>query len=230
MSGKLTSFLGVLFILCSCRSTTSSPTEVKPAPEGPAAAASGTPHAAPTAPSAPSAPTAATALSGPCSLLEPRARTDRDWRREATQYFEAEHLGLLFRIDRPGAELDAVKKKGFDQFREGLFVFEPCPSAILVFTRAYTSGPQCTEGLPDYIPTNVGPVTKLHCFDRKDFRAEAARDCIDDVIPKEKCRAVFEPSMKQAHCGGRSRAENDLMNELAIHLGFAPPGSRTCID
>jgi hypothetical protein len=100
----------------------------------------------------------------------------------------------------------------------------------LVFVRAYPSGPQCPEGLPDYIPTNVGPVTKLHCFDRKDFRAEAARDCIDDVMPKEKCRAIFEAAMKQVHCGSRSRAENYLMNDLAIHLGFAPPGSRICID
>ena len=105
MSGRLTSFLGVLFIVCSCRSTASPPTEVKPRLESPASSASAVQGPSPTPSSVASTP-----LPGPCILLEPRARTDRDWRREATPYFEADFMGLLFRIDRPGEELDAVHR------------------------------------------------------------------------------------------------------------------------
>ena len=164
----------------------------------------------------------------PCELLERRTRSDRDWRREASRFFEAEHVGYLFKFDRPGSELDVVKK-GFEQFREGIFTFHACPSAILVFTRVQQT-PQCQDKLPDFVPRSVGEVAVLHCFDRKNYSVELAQDCLDDVISKQRCRTIFAPRATETHCGSGSRDMNYVLNELFIYLDLAPQGSRICID
>jgi hypothetical protein len=162
-----------------------------------------------------------------CNIVT-RLSTTIDWVRTLGAVFPIERGGrwALIRIHRPGSALAEVRQLMDTTYLEGHDALISCDTFVLLWKACDTC--VSSDDTPRRIAKRVGKTDVLTIFEYGSN--EAIRDCLDDRLPRERCRRWFRRAPTIADCGADGREERFQTNKVLIHLGLVPPGSRACLN